>query len=170
MKTWRVDLPNFIWHGMPQGHGTLVVCDNGAVMACTDFGNYCYHFRTRDFSPQYLLSMIRTKKPKTHNDYLLEKFCWHSKVYDGKKTVAWIRTMIRESDDSREEKERHLQELRNYDCLKSEQDFDNWLAVQEVSDDAWELKSDRYAPQQIAFVTEFLPRALKRMIKESKET
>lgn len=166
MKTWRVDLPNFMWNKMPQGHGTLIVCDNGAVMACTDFGDYCYHFRQRDFTPQRLLSMIHTKKPKTYNDYLLGKFCWSEMEYDGKGTVAWIRRIIRELDDSVKEKEKHLQLIKSYDNLETEWNFDLWAQEQEVSDDVWELKSHKYTCQQIAFVTEFLPRALKKMIKD----
>lgn len=165
-KTWRVDFPGFKWNGCFQGHGTLIVCDSGAVMACTDFGNYCYHFHQKDFTPQQLLSMIRLKKPKTYNEYLLNKFCWHLQKYDSKATLAHIRWHIRESSMSREEKQEELELLKTCSLLETEKDFDDWCNETQYFCDTYEYKQEKFTSQHYAFVIEFLPKALRQMIRE----
>lgn len=168
MKSWAINWPNFEIDGMGyQGNGTLVICENGDVMAATDYGDYVHRFHTRGFTPYILRSMIKRDEngavSRIYNDYLLKKFSKRTE-YMPEETLIAVVDAIKTVEPVADQLP-YMAELDDYNSLETEEDFNSWAENTEI-DDAFAFGCYDFSSQAYGFIQEILPHALELLIKE----
>jgi hypothetical protein len=161
---WRYSFPSV----KGEGWAIIFIDSVGCFAALSDWSDWSYRWNPQGIDEPDFRQFFLTAS----DDYLLQKFN-PQKEYDPEATLENVRSDIADFAEGRADAadivQREEELLEGFDHLRTESDFDGWVAYSDTAlTDTWDLRQDRHSLQAVQFVRKIMPQLREAIRKDLK--